>query len=224
MTCHDVWPDLINHFIVYTPHFCDHFEADYLWTWSLLKFLNDAAKEQKQQKPTEDSQKNNSFKIYEINAAAYHTFMKQLKKKNIQLFFLSVHELNKKLKFLSQNVVNILKEMCFKNDFVKNPASDQEIDALFLNEYRDYHDVFNQKKINEFPSHHQYNHWIELIGEGIPSWSKIYLLSDYKLQKMKEYIAENLKKDFIEFSKVLYSASILFTLKANGNLWFCVNY
>ena len=55
MTCHDVWPDLINHSIVYTPHFCDHFGADYSQIQSLLKFLNDAVKEQKQQEPIEDS-------------------------------------------------------------------------------------------------------------------------------------------------------------------------
>ena len=41
---------------------------------------------------------------------------------------------------------------------------------------------------------------------------------------MKEYIIENLKKGFIELSKALYSMLILFTLKANGNLWFCVDY
>ena len=41
---------------------------------------------------------------------------------------------------------------------------------------------------------------------------------------MKEYIVENFKKDFIEFSKVFYFVSILFAMKANKNLWFCVNY
>ena len=56
---------------------------------------------------------------------------------------------------------------------------------------------------------------IELTDEGIPSQNKIYSLSDYKFQKMKEYIAENLKKDFIEFSKVFYFVPILFTLKIN---------
>ena len=69
--------------------------------------------------------------------------MKQLKKKNIQLFSLSVHKLNEKLKFLSQDAANILKEMCFKNNFTENSASDQEIDALLPDEYRDYCDVFN---------------------------------------------------------------------------------
>ena len=69
--------------------------------------------------------------------------MKQLKEKNIQLFSLSVCKLDEKLKFLSQNAVNILKEMCFKNDFAENPVTDQKINVLFSDEYRDYCDVFN---------------------------------------------------------------------------------
>ena len=69
--------------------------------------------------------------------------IKQLKKKNIQLFFLSVHELNEKLKFLSQNTANILKKMYLKNNFTENPASDQKINTFLFNEYKDYHDVFN---------------------------------------------------------------------------------
>ena len=135
-----------------------------------------------------------------------------------------MHELNEKLKFLSQNAVNILKKMCFKNDFAKNPASDQKIDALLSDKYRDYYDVFDWKKVNELLPHCQYNHQIKLTDEGIPLQSKIYPLSGYKLQKMKEYIAKNLKKDFIESSKALYSTPILFTLKANGDFQFCVDY
>ena len=101
MTHHNVWPDLINYSIVFISHFCNHFKADYLQTQSLLKFLNDAVKKQKQQESAEDFQKNNSFKIHEINAAAYYTLIKQLKKENIQLFSLFIHKLNEKLKFLS---------------------------------------------------------------------------------------------------------------------------
>ena len=84
--------------------------------------------------------------------------------------------------------------------------------------------MFNWKKINELLLHHQYDHQIELTDEGILLWSKIYSLSGYKFQKMKKYITENFKKDFIEFSKASYSVPILFTLKLNGNLWFYVDY
>ena len=76
ITCHNVWSDLINHSIVFISHFCDHFEINYSQTQSLPKFLKNAAKEQKQQKPVKNSQKNNSFKIHEINAVTYHTLIK----------------------------------------------------------------------------------------------------------------------------------------------------
>ena len=49
-------------------------------------------------------------------------------------------------------------------------------------------------------------------------------MSPYKLQKVKEYLNENLFKGFITSSKVTYSSSVLFTLKANSDLRFCVNY
>ncbi len=46
----------------------------------------------------------------------------------------------------------------------------------------------------------------------------------YKLQKVKKYLNENLFKEFIIFSKVLYFSLVLFILKANEDLRFCVNY
>ena len=107
-----------------------------------MKFLNDAVKEQKHQKLKKNFQKNNIFKIYKINAAVYHTLIKQLKKKHL-VFFLSVYKLNEKLKFFSQDVINILKKMCFKDNFAENLTSDQEINILLPDEYKDYHNVFN---------------------------------------------------------------------------------
>ncbi len=49
-------------------------------------------------------------------------------------------------------------------------------------------------------------------------------MSLYKLQKVKKYLNENLFKEFITLSKASYFSSVLFALKANENLWFCVDY
>ncbi len=49
-------------------------------------------------------------------------------------------------------------------------------------------------------------------------------MSLYKLQKVKEYLNKNLFKDFITLSKTVYSSSVLFTLKMNSDLQFCINY
>ena len=46
----------------------------------------------------------------------------------------------------------------------------------------------------------------------------------YKLQKVKEYLNENLFKGFITLSKAAYSSSVLFTQKANGDIRFCIDY
>jgi len=49
-------------------------------------------------------------------------------------------------------------------------------------------------------------------------------MSLYKLQKIKEYLNENLLKNFITSSKISYFSLVLFTLKINDDLCFCVNY
>ena len=49
-------------------------------------------------------------------------------------------------------------------------------------------------------------------------------MSSYKFKKIKKYFIENLFKNFITFNKTLYFSSILFTMKINENLQFCVNY
>ena len=49
-------------------------------------------------------------------------------------------------------------------------------------------------------------------------------MSPYKLQKVKEYLNENLFKGFITLSKTAYFSPVLFIMKANSDLRFCVNY
>jgi len=45
-----------------------------------------------------------------------------------------------------------------------------------------------------------------------------------KLLKIKKYLNENLSKKFITFSQTLYFFLVLFTLKANKDFRFCINY
>ncbi len=49
-------------------------------------------------------------------------------------------------------------------------------------------------------------------------------MSSFKLLKVKKYLNENLLKKFITSSQALYSSLVLFALKANKDLRFCVNY
>jgi len=49
-------------------------------------------------------------------------------------------------------------------------------------------------------------------------------MSDYKLQKMKNYLIKHLNKDFISSSSALYASLILFIKKKDDSLRFYVNY
>ena len=49
-------------------------------------------------------------------------------------------------------------------------------------------------------------------------------MSENKLQKIKKYLKKNLKKEFISSSSTLYASLILFIVKLNKSLRFCVNY
>jgi len=47
---------------------------------------------------------------------------------------------------------------------------------------------------------------------------------NHKLQKIKKYLEENLKKKFITLSKASFTLLILFVEKKDDNLCFCMNY
>ncbi len=63
-------------------------------------------------------------------------------------------------------------------------------------------------------SHHSYDHKIKLTSDSTSSYCRAYWMSLYK----------NLFKEFISFSKASYFSLVLFILKANKDLWFCVDY
>ncbi len=85
-------------------------------------------------------------------------------------------------------------------------------------------DVFDRAMTDQLLSHHFYDHKIELTDEKMFSRSHLYHMSDYKLQKMKNYLIEHLNKNFISFSSILYTSLILFVEKKDDSLRFCIDY
>jgi hypothetical protein len=57
-----------------------------------------------------------------------------------------------------------------------------------------------------------------------PKPQYIYSLSKKELQVLREYINENLKKEYIRFSTLLTRYPVLFVFKSNGKLRMCVDY
>jgi hypothetical protein len=56
-----------------------------------------------------------------------------------------------------------------------------------------------------------------------PPFEPIYTLSQDELVALREYINEIFKKKFIQHSKFLIGALILFVKKIDGSLQMCVN-
>ncbi len=100
----------------------------------------------------------------------------------------------------------------------------KEVKAKLSSKYHDYLDVFDRTMTEQLFSHHLYNHKIELIDERTSSRSCLYHMSDYKLQKMKNYLIKHLNKSFISSSSISYTSLILFIEKKDDSLRFCVDY
>jgi len=90
--------------------------------------------------------------------------------------------------------------------------------------YHDFLNVFDREKTTQLSLHQSYDHKIELEEESQLFRSQLYFMSSYKLQKVKEYLKENLKKKFITLSKASFTSSILFVKKKDDSLRFCMNY
>ncbi len=100
----------------------------------------------------------------------------------------------------------------------------KDIKVKLLSKYQNFLDVFDWVQADKLSFHHLYDHKIKLTSDVMLSCCWAYWMSLYKLQKVKKYLNENLFKEFITFSKASYFSLILFILKANKDLRFCVDY
>jgi len=157
----------------------------------------------------------NSINIAMIETAAYKSLVKRL---NVTTFMIIITKIDRLLKTARNKLEDVNLQELSHEEILK------EVKAKLSLKYHDYLDVFNQAMIDQLFFHHLYDHKIELIDEKTSSRSHLYHMSDYKLQKMKNYLTEHLNKDFISSSSASYASLILFIEKKDDNLRFCINY
>jgi len=90
--------------------------------------------------------------------------------------------------------------------------------------YEEYRDVFEKKNADTLPQHRPYDCGIELQEDAQPPFGPIYSLSQNELAALRDYLDENLAKNFIQHSKSPTGAPILFVKKKDGSLRMCVDY
>ncbi len=161
-----------------------------------------------------------SFSIQSINIASFKTLLNRSKKNQTEVFALFMKNINKEITYNTQCNLNALNV-----SFVKKTTQNlKAIKVKLPSEYHDFLDVFDRTQLNKLSLNRFYNHKIKLTSDSTFSRCRAYQMSSLKLLKVKKYLNENLSKRFITSSQALYSSLVLFVLKANEDLRFCVNY
>ncbi len=161
-----------------------------------------------------------SFLIQSINVASFKTLLNHSKKNKIKVFALFMMNINRKIAYNTQCNLNVLNVSSI-NETTQNL---KDIKAKLSLKYYEFLNVFDRAQLNKLSSHHFYDHKIELISDSTLSHCWIYWMFFVKLLKVKKYLNKNLSKRFITSSQTLYFFSVLFVLKANEDLRFCMNY
>ena len=90
--------------------------------------------------------------------------------------------------------------------------------------YHEFRKVFQERLDTVLPQHSRYDHEIPLQEGKVPKYHQIYGLNEEQLKALREYLDENLEKQYIQPSKSPAGYPILFVPKKNGKLRLCVDY
>ncbi len=151
-----------------------------------------------------NSKEKKSLLVMNIAMIRTSTFNILNKKKNVNLFFV------------------ILKNV--EKHFEKHNKSNIVIKNVLLIEYHEFLNVFDKKAFNIFVSHRSYDHKIVLKRNVIFEYTFLYKMFEKELKIVKKYLENNLEKKFIIANRSSFVSSIMFMKKADESLKFCVDY
>jgi hypothetical protein len=109
--------------------------------------------------------------------------------------------------------------------WLKDEATREQILAKLLLNYADFVNVFSKSQSDELLPHRSSNHKIELLPDATPLRAHpLYSMSTEQLVALKEYLTENLWKEWIVPNGAKYSSPVLFAKKPNGGLRLYMDY
>ncbi len=190
------------------------------WSWSTSTSSAAHSKIFKMLKRSVSFIQKKSFSIQNINVASFQALVKRKKKNQIEIFAMFIEDIDREIIYNTQCKLDVINVFSV-NEMTQNL---EDIKVKLSSKYQDFLDVFDQAQADKLSSHHSYDHKIELTSDFTSLRCRAYWMSLYKLQKVKKYLNENLFKEFITSSKASYFSFVLFALKANEDLWFCVDY
>ena len=149
-----------------------------------------------------------------IDAAPFQYLVKQ---KDIEIFAVSMRDI--------ENELNTILMKDIKYQLNKTAKASTDPKTMVPKEYHKFLDVFSKEALDTFSPHSKYDYQIRLLEEyrdhGHSFLSK---MSESKLQFVKKFLEEYLKKGFIKASSALCSLCIMLAAKLDRGIRFCVDY
>jgi len=159
---------------------------------------------------------NKTIAFLDTKATRLHLILKS--SQNVKIFIMTSEEMREE--FREINDAQMLWSREIQSDHSKNLAI-----AIISKEYQKYKILFEKESDQKTLLKHQsWNHKIKLVDDKKLTKQFIYSLLTEKLNALRQYLKENMRKEFIRESQLLTEYSILFILKLNESLKLCVDY
>ncbi len=159
---------------------------------------------------------NETIAFLDTEATRLHSILKS--SQNVKIFIMTSEEMREE--FREINDAQMLWSRKIQSDHSKNFTT-----AIIFKEYQKYKILFEKESDQKALLKHQsWNHEIKLVDDKKLTKQFIYSLLTEKLDALRQYLKENMRKEFIKESQSSAEYSILFVLKLNESLRLCVDY
>ena len=149
-----------------------------------------------------------------IGAAQFQYLAKQ---KDVKIFAFSMQDIKNELNTI------LIKDIKYQLNKMAKASTDPK--TVISEECHRFLDVFLKEASDTLSAHLKYDHQIRLL-EGYRDYdnSSLSKMSESKLQFVKKFLEEHLKKRFIKASNTLCSLHIMPAAKPRGRIRFCIDY
>ena len=165
-------------------------------------------------KPAPPMNKIKPLDLVFIDAALFQYLAKQ---KDMEIFAVSMQDIKNELNAISIKDIEYQLNKTAKT--LTNPKT------VVLKEYHKFLYIFLKETSDTLSPHSKYEYQICLLeGYRDHGNNPLRKMSELKLQFVKKFLEEHLKKSFIEASSAFCSSQIILAAKSGEGIRFCVNY
>ncbi len=111
-----------------------------------------------------------NFSMFSVRAASFHALIKRSKKNCIEIFVMSIEDIDREIVYNIQCELNIL-DVAFIDASAQNL---EDIKVKLSLKYQNFLDVFDRAQVDKLSSHRSYDHKIELTNDVTSSRCRAY--------------------------------------------------